>query len=389
MLTNILQMLHTTAAYQAAALQLMANEANFTAKQLGINESVPPPAAMDTNTWSVEAPPNGVGGSVSSANYYFDFHKGRLLSLRKIKWLENSSAHGDILKLADKPSLLDTNTVHEFAKEKLAAISVDVDALEKKFEPVIFQVPARRRDASGQQLRGVSNNVAVPLFMISWGEGPTGPLLRERLKQLGRPMRRSPRADPMAPVFMEILGTTKEVVELRVRDDSFSKRPPLQLTNASELLGPLPPPGHFVEELVGGPEAYKTIESPDKVQAWLLTSNSDNPARENKNRTGPVELKPSEAKAFSNALLNFDTYFWNVSKGCIVDYGARLRFTRGNNSVDVWLCFQCNTLSFSHDGKQNFGEFDNGRNPLVKALQSAFPKDSIVKDLQLNGKPSQ
>jgi hypothetical protein len=386
MLTNtlqVLQMLHTTAAYQTAILQLMANEANSIAKQLGLNETVPPPAAMDTNRCYVEAPPDGVGGSVSSANYDFDFHNGRLRSIRKVKWLQKSSAHGDILALAYEPSQLDTNSAREFAKEKLAAISVDVEALEKKFEPVIFQVPARRRDAAGQPLPDVSDNVAVPLFMIGWGDGPSDALIRDRLKQLPRPMPRRRPPSYQSPVFIEILGTTKEVVELNVQDSSFWNRPPLKLTNAAELLGPLPPPRHFVEELVGGPEAYQTIQFPDKVQVWLLTStHDDDTARGNKDRTGPLQLKTVQAKTFSTALLNFDTYVWQGEKGCIVDYGARLKFTRGNDTVEVRLCFQCNILEFSHKGSSKFRDFDYGRDPLVKALQSAFPNDTVVKNLQ-------
>jgi hypothetical protein len=386
MLTNtlqVLQMLHTTAAYQTAVLQLMANEANFTAKQLGLRETVPPPAAMDTNRCYVDAPPDGIGGSVSSANYDFDFHDGRLQSIRKTKWLQKSSAHGDILALANEPSLLDTNAVHEFATNKLAAISVDVDALEKKFEPVIFQVPARRRDASGEPLPNVSDNIAVPLFLIGWGEGPADSIIRERFAQLGRPMPRHRAPNNLSPVFMEILGSTKEVVELNVRDASFLKRPPLQLPNAAELLGPLPPPRHFVEQLIGGPEAYQTVESPDKVQAWLLTSRYENDAlKENKDRTAAMQLKTVEAKTISDTLLNFDTYIWQGEKSCMIDYGARLRFTRGNDSVEVRLCFQCNILEFSHNGSDNLRDFDPGRNPLVKALQSAFPNDKIVKDLK-------
>ena len=386
MLTNtvqVLQMLHTTAAYQTAVLQLMANEANFTAKQLGINETVPPPAAMDTNNCYVDTPPYGIGGSVSSANYSFEFHNGRLRSIRKTKWLEKSSAHGDILALAGQPSLLDTNTVRQFAKEKLAGISVDVDALEHTFEPDIFQVPARRRDASGQALPNVSDNVAVPLFLIGWGEAPVGSIIRERLAQSGRSLSPHRPPDSQSPVFMKILGTTKEVVELNIQDASFLKRPPLQLTNAAELLGPLPPPRHFVEELVGGPEAYKTIESPDKVQAWLLTGINDNPGgTTNKDRTGPVQLNAIEAKKFSTTLLNFDAYAWQGGKACMVDFGARLKFTRGNDTVDVRLCFQCNILEVSHNGSSKLRDFDPGRAPLVKALQSAFPKDPVVKNLK-------
>jgi hypothetical protein len=229
----------------------------------------------------------------------------------------------------------------------------------------------------------VSDNVAVPLFMISWGEGQADSMIRERLAQSGRPMPQHRRPSYDSPVFMEILGTTKEVVELTIRDASFLKRPLLQLTNTAELLGPLPPSRHFVEEMVDGPEAYKTIESPEKIQAWLLTSTADDEkARENRDRTGPVQLNAVETKTCSNTLLNFDSYFWRISKKCIVDYGARLRFTRGNDTVDVRLCFQCNILTFSHNGRENSGDFDPGRSPLVKALQSAFPNDAIIKNLK-------
>ena len=36
MMTNVMAMLHTTAAYQAAALQLMVGEANFDAKHFDL-----------------------------------------------------------------------------------------------------------------------------------------------------------------------------------------------------------------------------------------------------------------------------------------------------------------------------------------------------------------
>lgn len=382
MIADTLQFLHTTDAYQAAALEVMAGEANFTARQLDFGESIAP-NTVRTNRWRVSPPPYGIGGTISSANYIFEFSQGRLLSVEKIDWLKKSAPPlGDLLDLARQPSLLNTNSAHQLAKQKLAAISVDIEALEAQFPPMIFQVPARRRDPSGLPLSGVSNNIAVPLFMVGWGDDPATRLIRDRMQQLNRPMPDLARPSSLNSAFVQILGTTKEVVKLHVRDGKFSKRPLLQLANVAELLGPLPPPRHFVEALVGGKDAYETISKPDKAEAWLLTSGSDRPKVD---RAGPIKLTTGTAKAFSDALLNFDSYLWRDGKACVMDEGARLRFTRGTDTVDIRLCYECDMLSIRHSGSTHIPDFDPAHNALVRALQAAFPNDKIVKGLQLHG----
>src|SRR5262249_17815317 len=173
-------------------------------------------------------------------------------------------------------------------------------------------------------------------------------------------------------------------------ESSLLNRPVLQVTNADELLGPIPAPKDFVEKLVGGKEAYQTIALPEKAEAWLLAPNDDSSGGDRlvkRDRAGPLPLKPEAAKAFSDALLDFKSYVWNGgNKHCIVNYGARLRFTRGKNVVDVWLCFECDMLSFRHDGDEPITDFDPAHNALVKALQIVFPKDKVVQGLTLNGR---
>ncbi|MDQ6632750.1 MAG: hypothetical protein M3Y82_13510, partial [Verrucomicrobiota bacterium] len=104
-MTNIIQFLHTTAAYQNAVLQLMVGEANFVAKQLDLKETVPVVAMAKTNEWEVEPPPDGIGGVVSSTNYTFYFHEGRLQSINKNNWLQKISPPvKDLVELAGRPS---------------------------------------------------------------------------------------------------------------------------------------------------------------------------------------------------------------------------------------------------------------------------------------------
>ncbi len=384
MMTNILAMLHTTAAYQTAALQLMVGQANFAAKQLDLKEPLPIVIPADTNKWEVAPPPMGIGGYLSCSNYSFEFSNGQLRSIRKQDWLrKNSPPVQNVLDLGGRPSLLDTNSAYQLATQRLASISVDISSLVRTSPPVIFQVIVRKRDARGSPLPGDGNIVITPLFMIGWGEDPINSRLRARPKALSRSSRPRPPA-PMTPVYMEILGTTREIIELDVRDESLFKSAPLQLTNAVELLGPLPRKSHYIEGMVGGKDAYKTVALPDKVEAWLLNGEG---AGENidplANRTGAVELKTADAKQFSDTLLNFDSYAWETAKLCSPNFGVRLRFTRGDDTVEFLLCYECKILEVSHNGNPQAQEmnFDYAQIALIKAIQSVFPEDNAIKKL--------
>ncbi len=93
-MTNVIAFLHTTTAYQTAALQLMVGEANFAARQLDLKESLPIVVPADTNNWEVEPPPMGLGGDITTSNYFFEFHEGRLKTIRKNDWIKKDFPPG-------------------------------------------------------------------------------------------------------------------------------------------------------------------------------------------------------------------------------------------------------------------------------------------------------
>lgn len=392
MMTNIIEALHTTAAYQAAVVQLMTGEASFAAQHLHLKEPLSITIPTNMNGWEVETPPNGVGGYYSGKDYSFEFDKGRLRSIRKSDWLKKIDPPvTNFWELSLRPSLLDTNTAYQWATQLLAAISVDVQEMERKHAPRIFQVPARKTDSEGNTLRGISNNVALPLFMIGWGEDLRSIIIRETLRtnpppsRANRPTRPFRELPPSSscPVFVEILGTTKELIELTINDASLLKRTGLVLTNAAELLGPYPPPRHFVEELVGGKRAYEIVLKPDRAEAWLISSASEAGGfDQKKERAGPQRLTAAMAKAFSEPLLDFDSYYWGFSKKrCIADFGAKIRFSRGKQTVEFLLCYECNILQVNFGGKETIAEFDPAHKRLVKAIQAVFPNDIAIKNL--------
>jgi hypothetical protein len=382
MMTNIIAFLHTTAAYQTAALQLMVGQANLAAKQLDLKESLPIVVPADTNQSEVMPPPMGIGGMILTSNYDFEFSGGYLTGISKKDWLKKVSPPvTNTLELANQPSLLDTNNAYQLATQWLTKISMDVPKLERKFPPRIFQPASRPRDTNGIFLAGVTNATSIPLYLIGWGDPLEGFL---RTNRLGRPLPpRRPNA--LDAVYVQILGTTKELLSLHIRDTNFFTQPPLILTNAGELLGPLPPPRHFVEQMLGGKDAYETVVNPDKVEAWLLNSSYGGDEIVAKtNRTSAVRLKPAAAKQFSDILLNFDSYAWGMYKMCIPDYGVRLRFTRGSDTIEFLLCYECNILEASHNGQVQTQEmsFDSVHGKLVRAIQSVFPIDEAIKNLK-------
>ena len=291
-----LQFLHTTDAYQLAVLRLMVAEANFAAERLGLNESVSIEDAMRSDDRSVEPPVHGIGGCVCSPNYSFVFFQGKLRSISKLRRF--SSPLVDVMELAQEPCAIDTNGACALAKQWFTALSVDVDAFEKNGPPNVFQAPARRRDAYGHPLRGIENNIKLPLFTVSWGSR-----FPDRLARMGRVARPGRPIMPSSQdaLFVEILGTTQEPLNLRINEPSLLRRPSLQLPNAAELLGQTPPPRHFVEQVLGGVDAYETVAAPERLEAWLLTSADDNPRRENVDRAGPVRVAPETAAVFSKS----------------------------------------------------------------------------------------
>ena len=336
----------------------MVGEINSIAKQLDLKEPLPIVVPADTNRWEVKPPPMGVGGSFGTSNYWFGFEKGRLTQIR----LERASKPiTNLLAWTREPCLTDTNGAYRLATQWLAALSYDVSKLDQKYLLAVRQ-RTLRITVTNESNEEKTRQIPVPNFQIGWVEDTNRPSL------IG------------SPVHVTIDGATKELLSLGIQDVSLFTNQPLRVTNAADLLGPLPFPRHFVEQLVDGRVAYETVAAPDQAEAWLLEGDTE--------RVGPKKLNTVTSKAFSDILLDFDSYAWTEMKLCDPNYGLRLRFFRGNDTmhdvVEFRLCYECDILEVTHNGQTRQENFDFAHNKLVKAIQQVFPRDKVVKNLELD-----
>ncbi|HEX4349135.1 MAG TPA: hypothetical protein VH251_02045, partial [Verrucomicrobiae bacterium] len=288
MLTNVIAYLHTTLAYQSAVMQLIVGQANFDAQQLHLRETLPIVIPADTNQWSVAMPPYGVTGTLTTSNYVYRFVAGKLASIQ-MKGLPRGDAETQV-------SLIDTNGAHQLAQQWLTALSVDVPALESKYPPAIQSASAmsaapRRPNNGGHRANG-TNDIGVarrsspaneatrdraarntrPLFYVNWG--------RTRGTHLAA-------SSSSAQISMEILGSTRECLNLSIFNPALLKASPLQVANAAALLGPPPSPQQLVENFLGGKTAYNTVAQPERVLVWLVGSQPDDPETKT-NRTAAL-----------------------------------------------------------------------------------------------------
>lgn len=398
MMTNVIAYLHTTFAYQSAAMQLMVGQANFDAQQLHLRETLPITAPANTNAWIVAAPPDGVAGGFATSNYIYRFLAGKLAA---IYWKPHP--RGTAADAAEtQASLIDTNGAYELARQWLSGLSVDVTALESKYPHHVADLAARppiaRRPVLGATNRAPGRAVAAarrasitpPVFRVTWG---------------GRSGRAAAASTPVQ-VTVEVLGSTKQCIGLRVQNPDLLKAPPLQLTNQDKLLGTPPPPQHFVEEFFGGPAAYGIVARPDRVAAWLVLSRADQMDSKSEdcggcaaeflgmtdqpdriNRTPAVAVDVNTAALLSRTLTDFNSYSWLGENGCRPDYQARLLFTKGADTVQFLLSFECDHLLVSHNGRVAEKDCDGAHAALVGAIKAIFPHDGVIKNLSLS--PSQ
>jgi len=143
-----------------------------------------------------------VMGTVETTNFFFAFNKGYLWNV--IHAHESAMNPENFINLVGVPSLVNDTQSYQLAIQWLSAVSVDIPKLEKKFKPQISQ-------QSLNYPQGTTNIVLLPIYYVQWGESPM----------------------PLAKVT--ILGTTKELIELKIQGDEISSRQQMVITNAFEL----------------------------------------------------------------------------------------------------------------------------------------------------------
>lgn len=146
--------------------------------------------------------------------------------------------------------------------------------------------------------------------------------------------------------------------------------------------------------LLGGKDGVTTVAQPDKVDAYRLKPNLKLDGSEFTDldgnyevTAGPVSVSETLATELSRDLTTTSSYWWNAGKLCIPRYGVRLSFYRGQDQVDVFLCFECKDLRVARNGKVtsrpgNDTSFDSINGRLVLAAKTLFPDDPEIKELR-------
>jgi hypothetical protein len=423
--TDILARLHTTPAYESAVLQRIIPEANRVITQLGLQM-----AAITADKllhYHIASPIDGIGGSIFTVDYAFTFRNGHIQSVNQEDWcIKVTSPFADIRELAERPSLLDDKSAYDLAVRWLKVIGVDVGTLESKFQPKIFHPPCRRKDSRGEMISGPEGSIYFPWFSIGWGIAPENLKQAESLPDSVRNEFLEHMAEPSSSncVFVKILGTTRELLELTVNDASLLNRKPLELPNRSDLLGPLPHPRHFVEKLMGGPVGYETVANPDRVEACLITpldlddsfDEEDGELRRKRifeemekiicinprefiaakwrdriapaaglvdlskryaDRFGPILVNARLANELSRLLLDFNSYNWGLcSHKGIIEYRVRLKYFRGNASVDLYVDPHLGEVAFVFNGQSHSRELELD-GTLASIIESVFPNGEL------------
>ena len=178
----------------------------------------------------------GIGGRIATTNFEFGFENGKLCRVTRMSEPQVEYYAHDLDKLVGKPSLIDTNGAYQLATQWLAAVDVDMAAL-NKLKWKVSQLH--------YLLRGATNYVTLPLYYVDFGNKHSP--ASGNLHAFDEPL-----------VTVEVLGTTKELQDLEIKDLAYSRRPLVIITNALDLIRTPNP-------------SAKQLQNPATMQAYALT----------------------------------------------------------------------------------------------------------------------
>ena len=192
----------TTPAYRKEALRLVIEEANQVAQELNLPEQLP-----ITKTNLIEAhiaPPRmakiGIG-NITTSNYVYYISVGDKFSFLVRTHLE--AEYSQLQKQYLWPmSRMDTNAAYQLATQFLAAVSMDVKALNRDCDLTIRAFTPEGKNGSH----------FVPVYWVSWGKD-------------GKPI-----------ASVELFEPTKTIRQMHVNKSEYILRKPLEITNLDYLL---------------------------------------------------------------------------------------------------------------------------------------------------------
>jgi hypothetical protein len=193
-------------AYKYVAVALMMAEINYMGFRLGLPMNMPVHANEVKR--AIVFPPTPLmpsfGGRLDVDGFAFSFsNNGRLCYIWKIKPFGTLTIPARNYMLRQSKSDISTNEAYQIATNWLNEMSVNTSVVERNYPVEVKQE---------FQVRYPSKTVELlPLFEITWGDG-THPT-----------------------ILVEIDGRNKELLRLRLSDDSVSERPAGLITNRDQL----------------------------------------------------------------------------------------------------------------------------------------------------------
>lgn len=100
---------------------------------------------------------------------------------------------------------------------------------------------------------------------------------------------------------------------------------------------------------------------------------------------GPA-LSREQLREITSIVIDPRTYDFRLAKLCTFEPGVIFRLHRGAEEMMLLLCFKCDELMISIDGKSKTEDFDFARPRLVTVVKQLFPNDPEIQALPLSRK---
>lgn len=137
--------------------------------------------------------------------------------------------------------------------------------------------------------------------------------------------------------------------------------------------------------LVGGVDVAWILWQPDKAEVTLLEEVDFPTSLEAIPTTaGPVTLPAATKRELAARLLSRKTYKIDEwEKACHPIWGAKIRFVRDHELVEIYFCFSCQQLIFVNNGQiRRLQDFDPTAASFASLIATCFPGNEEWQQLE-------
>jgi hypothetical protein len=142
-----------------------------------------------------------------------------------------------------------------------------------------------------------------------------------------------------------------------------------------------------VRDALGGYNGLSLLRNAERIEVYRLKPPTDRDqwrmagVQDFAVILGPITLSSESAKQIV-AILDDPTAYSHLAKGCIPLPGVRVDFIRGNDRLQVLLCYECMMLdSYINDERVGGADFDRAFSALAGWVQPLFPDDPKIQSL--------